>query len=788
MVIRDPSRITLSTADVGLSDESVKSLRAQYGYNEVPEHRESRLILFLKNFWGPLPWALEVTILITFLVGKGTEAIAIILLFFVNAGINIYQRQSAEAALAALRKKIQISARAKRNGAWVTLPVRELVPKDVVHLQTGDIVPADAIMTEGSLSIDFSTLTGESLPKEVAAHEEIFSGGIIRRGEATATVEHIGAATRFGRTTELLETSHAPTHMEQVIFSVIKYFFFVNLALVVIIIIFGTFVHAPSEQILNFVIVLLLMSVPVAFPAMFAVAQSYGALELGAKEGVKVLVRRLAAVQDGAMMDVLCSDKTGTLTTNHLNVGEVTRYGATTEERVLALAGLCSNEADSSSIDGAIFERIAKEKIALPTRTHFEPFDAASKRTRATFVDNDGVSEQVDMGLPEALLTADVAYAAPALEDVSRFAEKGFRVLALVSGGEGSRRCEGLIALSDPVRPDAAQLIQELAAAGIRTIMITGDGRNTARTVARELGLTGDVITPADLHADPSLALRASVFAEAFPEDKISIIKALQAAGHVVGMTGDGVNDAPALRQAEIGIAVESAVDVAKQSASFILTSPGLEGVVRMITVSREVYFRLRTWALNKIVKSIEVIIFTTGIFFITRSYILSPLFAVLLLFANDFISISIATDRTGTISRPTHWNVGRLILGSALLAIAPLVSITITYAIAHSFFGYPFDTLRTVAYVALVYYGITTLLSLRSWPSGWSVRPSRTLVLAMLFSFLFTLAIGMSGFLITPISLAVIALTVATAILNFFAIEALKQFALVRRLIGFSA
>ncbi|OYV73594.1 MAG: hypothetical protein B7Z70_13090, partial [Acidithiobacillus ferrivorans] len=256
--------------------------------------------------------------------------------------------------------------------------------------------------------------------------------------------------------------------------------------------------------------------------------------------------------------------------------------------------------------------------------------------------------------------------------------------------------------------------------------MITGDGRNTARTVARELGLTGDVITPADLHADPSIALRASVFAEAFPEDKISIVKALQAAGHVVGMTGDGVNDAPALRQAEIGIAVESAVDVAKQSASFILTSPGLEGVVRMITVSREVYFRLRTWALNKIVKSIEVIIFTTGIFFITRSYILSPLFAVLLLFANDFISISIATDRTGTISRPTHWNVGRLILGSGLLAIAPLVSITITYAIAHSFFGYPFDTLRTVAYVALVYYGITTLLSLRSWPSGWSVRPSR--------------------------------------------------------------
>lgn len=777
-----------SDSAAGLQSSSIERLRAQYGYNEVPEHRENLILLYLKNFWGPLPWVLEVTILITFIVGKQVEAIAIIFLFFMNAGINIYQHQSADAALDALRKKIQIFARTKRDNSWITLPVRELLPKDVIRLQTGNIIPADAIVSEGSLGVDFSMLTGESLPKDIAPGDTIFSGGIIRHGEATAVVEQIGAGTRFGKTTELLETSHAPTHVERVIFSVIKYFFFVNIGLVFIVILYGTHAHVPIEQILNFVIVLLLMSVPVAFPAMFAVAQSYGALQLGENDKAKVLVRRLAAVQDGAMMNILCSDKTGTLTMDHLKVSEVTHYGTADDKRVITLAGLCSNAADSSSIDDAIFERVAEEKISLPARVRFEPFDSATKQTKAEFVEKGSGYEQVSMGLPEVLLSANVAYATEALQDVDRFAVKGFRILALVSGNEGAERCEGLIALSDPIRPDAAQFIRELSIAGIRTIMITGDGRKTAGAVAEELGLTGEVFTPADLHADSGIALRGSVFAEAYPEDKIFIIKALQEAGHVVGMTGDGVNDAPALRQAEIGVAVENAVDVAKQSASFILTSPGLEGVVQMVKISREVYFRLRTWTLNKIIKSIEVVIFTTGIFFITRSYILSPIFAVLLLFANDFISISLATDRAGSITRPVHWNVGKLILGSGVLAIAPLSCMILMYSIASFLMGYSFDSLRTITYVSLVYYGITTLLAIRAWPKGYSVRPSQTLFLAILFSFGFTFAVATSGFLIAPISLQIMALIIVVAAFNFFAVEILKRLPLVRHLVGFSA
>ncbi len=784
---RDAREEVRTPSGAGLQSGSIDTLRTRYGYNEVPEHRENLFLLYLKNFWGPLPWALELTILITFFVGKQVEAIVIILLFLLNAGINIYQHRSASAALAALRKNIQITARAKRDGVWITLPARELLPGDVIRLQTGDIVSADATLIEGTLSVDLSMLTGESLPKGSTAGEEISSGGVIRRGEATALVERTGADARFGATAGLIETSHAPTHMEQVIFSVIRYFFFVNIALIIIIVIFGVFTHAQSGQILNFAVVLLLMSVPVAFPAMFAVAQSYGALQLGEQGSAKVLVRRLGAVQDGAMMDVLCSDKTGTLTTNHLAVGEITHYGSADDASVLALAGICSDKADSDSIDDAIFDRIASDRILLPTRTGFEPFDPAAKRTRATFIDQDGKIRSVDLGLPEALLSPDVAYATEALLDVSRFSEKGFRVLAVIQSGESGKRCEGLLTLSDPIRPDAKDLIRDLAAAGIRTVMITGDGRQTAGAVAAELGLTGDVCTPEDLRADPSIALQASVFAEAFPENKIAIIEALQHAGHVVGMTGDGVNDAPALRQAEIGIAVENAVDVAKQSASLVLTSPGLGGILHMITVSREVYSRLHTWALNKIIKSIEVVLFTAGIFFMTRSYILSPLLAVLLLFANDFIAISLATDRTGSITRPVRWDVGRLVLGSSILAAAPLLCLTLTYSIAHLVIGYPFGTLRTVVYVSLVYYGITTLLSIRAWPSGLSTQPSRTLFLAILFSFVFTLAIGVSGFLIAPLSLSVIGLIMAAAALNFFIVDALKRLSLVQRLLGVS-
>ncbi len=771
----------------GLKDADIAGLRAQFGFNETPVFHESMVVLYFKNFWGPLAWLMEAMVVITFLSGDTFEAVVIACLLLINSGINIYQRRSADAALALLAQAIQTTARVQRNGIWSVVPSRELLPGDSIRLRAGDVIPADARIFDGSLSVDFSSLTGESLPRDMSTQDTVYSGGIVRRGEATAKVTAIGEKTQYGRTTELLETAHPPTHMERVVFDIIKYFFALNVVVAIAVTIFGFAVHAQALQITNFVIVLLIMSVPVAFPTMFAVAQTYGALQLnkgGGKEneGSKVLVRRLAAVQEGAIMDVLCSDKTGTLTQDLLSVSEVTYYGASDESRVLMLAAACSNIADKdSAIDQAVFRKTAELNIAVPQQVSFFPFDSLTKRTRAEIIEQ-GKKINIEMGLADLLLNPAVLFSREAFADIARMSSKGLRILAIVTGAPEAA-CAGLIGLSDPIRPDAPALIQELNNLGVSVVMITGDGRITAQAVANELGLQGGVCTPDDLKNNPEIALHCVVFAEAYPEDKVTIIKALQKAGHVVGMTGDGVNDAPALRQAEIGIAVQSATEVAKQSASFILTTPGLEGVRRVVTASRRVYMRIRTWALNKVVKSIEILFIATIIFVITHSYILSPLIAILILLANDFLTITIATDHTTPLFRPARWNIPRMIAASSMIAAIPFFFTISLYAIAQRF-NYPFDAVRTIVYGSLIYLGGTTLLAVRAWPFGWSVRPSKTLLGALLFSLIFTSLVAGFGIFITAMPTIFFVPIAVGAIASFFLIEAVKQSRTVRALL----
>ncbi len=765
-----------------LKDADIAQLRARYGFNELPEFHQSIALLYLKNFWGPLAWLMELMIVITFVSGNEFEAAIIAVLLLVNAGINIYQRRSADAALATLRQAIQVTARVERNSSWSMVPSRELLPGDVIRLRAGDIVPADARVLDGTVSVDLSSLTGESLPREIVVGDEAYSSGIVRHGEATAIVSAIGKETRYGKTTELLEVSHSPTHMEKVVFGIIKYFFALNAVVAILVVIFGISVHAPALQITNYVIVLLLMSVPVAFPTMFAVAQTYGALQLNSdsgsteNEGKRVLVRRLAAVQEAAVMDVLCCDKTGTLTENRLSVSEVTHYGESGEERVLVLAAACSEASDADSIDQAILERAAELAIAVPEHISFSPFDSSTKRTQAE-ISEQGRTVKIEKGLADLLLTPAVRFSGEALGDVARMSDRGLRVLAVVAGGtDTDMECAGLIGLHDPIRPDAPALIRELDELGVRVVMITGDGRITAKAVARQLGLEGEVCIPLDLKKNPAVALRGAVFAEAYPGDKLMIIEALQKAGHIVGMTGDGVNDAPALHQAEVGIAVLGATEVAKQAASFILTSPGLEGVRRVVTAGRRVYMRIRTWALNKVIKSIESIFIATILFLTTHSYILSPLIAVLILMSNDFVTISIATDHTKPLLRPARWNILRLIAASSCIAAVPFICTMGIYILAQHM-SYPFDTIRTIVYCSLIYLGATTILAIRAWPFGWSVRPSRILIAALLFSLLFTSVVSGLGIFIAAIPPFFFAAITLSAVISFFLIEIIKQF-----------
>ncbi len=770
------------SASGGLNDVEISEARGKYGYNELPPQRESILLLYLKNFWGPLPWLLELLIVASFFSGQQIEGSVIALLLLINSFVNIVQRRSADAALATLTKNLSTFARAARNGVWQDVPTRELVPGDLVRVRTGDIIPADADIVEGNISVDLSSLTGESLPKDVFSGAQIFSGSIVRRGEATARVSAIGGKTTYGKTAELLETSHPPTHMEKIIFGIIKYFFFLNVFLALVVVIFGLYAKADVTQIINFVIVLLLTSVPVAFPTMFAVAQSYGALDLAKNKDKSVLVRRLSAVQECAMVDVLCSDKTGTLTKNKLEITRVISYGKYGEADVLSFAAAASDEADGGPIDEAIIKEAKTKRVEVPLKKVFVPFDPTTKRTEAEIVLQSGEKIRVLMGLPELLLPTEIPEHDKIKQDVMNLSSSGLRVLSvIIEDGAPGTRCAGIIGLADPIRDDAIQMIIELEDLGVRVVMITGDGRATAKTVAVELGLLGKVVTAKELRDNPEEAVEASVFAEAYPEDKLTVIKALQKAGHTVAMTGDGVNDAPALRQAEVGIAVSGATDVAKQSASFVLTSSGLEGIVSAVKISRGVYARLRTWAFNKIMKSIEVALFTTIIFFITRSYILSPLLAVLLIFANDFVTIAIATDNVKPVSRPARWDVGRFIVGAGTLSLIPITILGFTYFFTQTL-GFSLDVTRTAIYLALICYGKANLYAIRAWPQAWNVRPSKILVLATAFSILFAMTISGFGVLIAPVPLVYILFVAIMAVTNFFLIDIFKQIPFLKR------
>ncbi len=763
----------------GIDTASALALQQQFGYNELPVAQSSLIRMYLKSFWGPLPWLLELTIVISIASGNPAEAIIITALLLLNGSISLYHNQSADKALASLRRNLQITARVIRDGEWVMLPAREIVVGDTMRLRMGDVVSADAVLLDGALAVDFSSLTGESLPRDITTGDDIYSGCVISRGEATVTVTGIGVNTKYGHTTQLLEASHPPTHMESVVFSVIKYVSIANVILAISVAVFGFAVHISPIEIMDFVIVLLLMSIPVAFPTMFAVAQSYGALMLSKRANHAVLVGRLAAIQDVAMMDVLCSDKTGTLTQNNLSVHTMICYGAFDEKTLLALAGAACDESDQDYIDIAILSEARKQGTTTFERLQFSPFDSNTKRTEAVIL-RAGQKTVVRKGMPDLLLTNGIQFSDEARRDLEMLSESGFRTIAVTIDDA----CVGLIALSDPIRPDAPRLIREIERLGIRVVMITGDGRATAAAVANQLGLVGDVVTASELAADPSLAVTGTIFAETYPENKINIIRALQEAGHIVGMTGDGVNDAPALHQAEVGIAVASATDVAKQSASLILTSPGLDGVRVAVNVGRSVSERIKTWIMNKMIKSIEVTILTSVLFMITRTYILSPLLAVLLMISNDFVTVSIATDKAQSVRKPVHWDVLRLAVASLLLAFIPLALVFVTYAAATSV-GYPTDGVRTAVYAALVYYGMASLLAIRSWPNAWSRRPSKTLVTSLAVSLIFTFLVSVSGRLIPAISIQFMACIVAVSLADTLLVDFVKKTRLMKRLIA---
>lgn len=758
----------------GLTTAEAHRLLKQFGPNAVVEEKAHPLKKFLKRFWAPIPWLLEATIIIQLFLGENVEAAVIGGLLVLNAVLSLLQEGRAQKALALLRQQLHVQARVRREGAWVTLSAEELVPGDVIHLRQGTIVPADVRMDEGSLLVDQSALTGESAAVSVEAGKTAYAGSMVRGGEATGEITATGAHTFFGKTAELVRTAGSANRQEHEIVGVVKNLFVVNAAMVVIVTGYAHHTGMSLEHTLPLLLTILLASIPVALPAAFTLAAALGSLELS-KRGV--LITRLSALHDIASMTVLCSDKTGTLTRNEATVNALWAAPGFSESDLVRAAALASDPAGQDPVDGTIVKAATDRgwHEGEDERIDFKPFDPVTKRAEAVYREEHG-SRRYVKGAPAVVAKLTGAMESVWQPQAEGMTAHGERVLAVAVGDEKALRFAGLLGLADAVRDDSKAVVSAIRDAGVRTVMVTGDNALTARAVAEQVGIPGNVCSSEKLHGDLcGDALDCGVFAGVFPEDKIKLVRAFQKRGAVVGMSGDGVNDAPALRQAEAGVAVANATDVAKAAAALVLTLPGLGGVVPAIETSRRVFQRIITYTLAMLVKKIEMMALLVIGFLVTRQTPLTPLLMVLILFLNDFLTMSISTDRMEFSRQPNRWNTRGILLAAVVLAACKLIFSLGVFLYGHYSLRLYTRSLQTLTFATLIFSSQAGVYLLRERGHFWQSRPGRYLVGSSVLGLGVTALLALGGIFMPAISSSILLGVVGVGVVYFFCLDWVK-------------
>lgn len=763
----------------GLTTADAQARLERFGPNAIPEEKPRPIVLFLKKLWGTVPWMLEGSLVLELVIGRYTQAAIISLLLFFNAGISFFQENRAQNALALLQKKLAIHVKVRRDGIWQTVPSQELVPGDVIHLRVGDLIPADVDLLQGSLSVDQSSLTGESLPVEIEPGKKAYAGSMVQRGEADGQVTATGTQTFFGKTAELVRTAKTASHLEETILGIVRYLVALDVLLVAGVLVYS-WLHAISlTDSIPFALMLLVASVPVALPATFTLASALGARELAANG---VLITRLTAIEEAAAMDVLCSDKTGTITRNQLTLSAIVPYSPHTEDDVLRLAAISSDEASQDPIDLAILKAAHERNLfkTEPERIQFIPFDPLTKRTEViACLENARI--RIVKGYPRVV--AALTYNTPdPSSSVDALAKQGYRVIGIAAGSQERLEFAGLVGLYDPPRKDSKSLIESLQELAVRVVMITGDSRATARAISSQVGL-GDSVCSADEFRKELAENRfdCNVVAGVLPEDKYLLVRNFQKGGHVVGMTGDGVNDAPALKQAEVGIAVSNATDVARAAASAILTNPGLSDVLSAVKIGRQIYQRMLTYTFNKIIKTFQIALFLSLGLFLGGVFVTTPRLVVLLLFANDFVTMSIASDRVGYSKKPDRWQVGPLVTGALVMAAAWLIFSFGILFLGREVYHLNLAQLQTLIFVMLVFTGQANIYLVRERGPFWKSRPGTTLLLSTLADVIVISLLASRGILMEPISMTMIAVLVGlilifALLLDVFKIVVFKQ------------
>jgi len=758
---------TFSSDENGLSDSSLKERIDDYGYNELVEKKVNPIVKFLSYFWGPIPWMIEVAAILSAVIHHWEDFWIIFVLLLLNACVGFWQEYKAGDAIDQLKKKLALNARVKRNGKWTKLPARELVPGDVVRVRLGDVIPADIKLFSGDyLSADESALTGESLPVDKHDSDVAFSGSIVRQGEMDGLVVATGIDTFFGRTAKLVEEAKTVSHFQRAVVKIGHYLIVLAAFMIAIIFMVSFFRGESFLDTLQFALVLTIAAIPVALPAVLSVTMAVGASALAKK---KAIVSKLVAIEEMAGMDILCSDKTGTITKNELTLADVVPQDKFTADDVLVFASLASREEDNDPIDTAIISKTKSldspaEKMKTYSVSDFKPFDPVIKRSEATIVSGDNKKFKITKGAPQVILALlseeeQARISKEINKHVDDLAEDGYRTLGTARTNEKDEwEYVGLIPLFDPPREDSAETIKTASDMGVDVKMITGDHTSIAKQIAQKVNLKNRIreasmfLKKNDKEAG-RIVEQADGFAQVFPEHKYRIVELLQDRQHIVGMTGDGVNDAPALKKADVGIAVAGATDAAKSAADIVLTLPGLSVIIDALKESRKIFQRMNSYAIYRIAETLRVLFFITLAILVFNFYPVTAIMIVLLALFNDAPIMAIAYDNVRYSPEPERWNMRVLLSMATFLGLIGVISSFGIFYIGEVVLHLPKDAVQTFIFLKLAVAGHLTIFITRTRGPFWSIRPSAAMFWSAVITKVLATLVAVYGWFITPIS-----------------------------------